>query len=87
MRQTFLGDDIRLILSESPFSKAPRNLICPVLFLKESGDVIRQHWNFSPQGSTESVEDYRVALNGVVVLKLAESLVSAFICVSCVLEQ
>jgi hypothetical protein len=33
--------------------------------------VTRQQWTFSPQGSTEEVEDYRVTLDDVVVLELA----------------
>lgn len=33
-------------------------------------DVVRQQWNFSPQGSTAEVEDYRLNLEGVVVLEL-----------------
>jgi hypothetical protein len=37
----------------------------------ERREVIRQQWTFSPQGSTEEVEDYRVTLDDVVVLELA----------------
>jgi hypothetical protein len=33
--------------------------------------VIRQQWTFSPQGSTEKVEDYPVTLDNAVVLELA----------------
>lgn len=33
-------------------------------------DVVRQQWNFSPQGTTEELEDYRVELNGVNALEL-----------------
>jgi hypothetical protein len=33
-------------------------------------EIVRQQWNFSPDGSTEEVEDYRVNLNGVSVLEL-----------------
>jgi hypothetical protein len=33
--------------------------------------VVRQQWTFSPQGSTQEVEDYRVTLDDVVVLELA----------------
>jgi LAS superfamily LD-carboxypeptidase LdcB len=38
----------------------------------ESGwrEVIRQRWNFSPQGSTREVEDYTLNLNGVSALEL-----------------
>jgi hypothetical protein len=34
-------------------------------------EVIRQQWTFSPQGSIEEVEDYRVTLDDAVVLELA----------------
>ncbi len=33
-------------------------------------DVVRQQWNFSPRGSTEEIDDYRVELPGVTVLEL-----------------
>jgi hypothetical protein len=33
--------------------------------------VTRQRWTFSPPGSTEEVEDYRVTLDDLVVLELA----------------
>ena len=33
-------------------------------------DVVRQQWNFSPQGSTTEVEDYQLNLNGAVALEL-----------------
>src|SRR5215469_17548586 len=33
-------------------------------------EIVRQQWNFSPQGSTEELEDYRVNLNGASVLEL-----------------
>lgn len=33
-------------------------------------EVVRQQWNFSPNGTTEELEDYRVELNGVVALEL-----------------
>ncbi len=33
-------------------------------------DVVRQQWNFSPGGSTEEVDDYRVDLAAVTVLEL-----------------
>jgi len=34
-------------------------------------DIVRQQWNFSPQGATSEVEDVRVDLGGVTVLELA----------------
>jgi hypothetical protein len=33
-------------------------------------EIVRQQWNFSPNGSTSESEDYRVDLNGVAALKL-----------------
>jgi hypothetical protein len=33
-------------------------------------NIVRQQWNFSPQGSTVESEDYRVNLNAVGVLEL-----------------
>lgn len=34
-------------------------------------EIVRQQWNFSPNGSTLEAEDYRVELSGVTVLELA----------------
>ena len=36
-------------------------------------DIVRQQWNFSPDGATEEVEDLRVDLVDVVVLELTIS--------------
>lgn len=33
-------------------------------------EIVRQQWNFSPQGATTEVEDYQVDLTGVSVLQL-----------------
>jgi hypothetical protein len=33
-------------------------------------EIVRQQWNFSPQGSTSEIEDYRVSLPGVSTLEL-----------------
>jgi hypothetical protein len=33
-------------------------------------EIVRQQWNFSPHGSTEEIEDYRVELTGVTQLEL-----------------
>jgi hypothetical protein len=33
-------------------------------------DIVRQQWNFSPQDSTEEVEDYRLNLDGAAILEL-----------------
>jgi hypothetical protein len=34
-------------------------------------EIVRQQWNFSPQGSTSEIEDYSVSLPGVSALELA----------------
>ena len=34
-------------------------------------EIVRQQWNFSPQGATSETEDYRVELSGVTVLELS----------------
>ena len=36
----------------------------------ELREVVRQQWNFSPDGTTEELEDYRVELDGVNALDL-----------------
>jgi len=36
----------------------------------EQREVARQQWNFSPNGATEELEDYRVELDGVTALEL-----------------
>jgi hypothetical protein len=33
-------------------------------------EIVRQQWNFSPQGSTSEVEDYQVQLKNIAVLEL-----------------
>jgi hypothetical protein len=35
-----------------------------------SHQILRQQWNFSPTGSTEEVESYTVALDGVSIIEL-----------------
>ena len=37
---------------------------------EERREIVRQQWNFSPQGTTEEFEDYGVALSGVSSLEL-----------------
>jgi len=34
-------------------------------------EIVRQQWNFSPQGATNETEDHRVDLSGVTVLELS----------------
>ena len=33
-------------------------------------EIVRQQWNFSPQGATSEVEDYQVDLDNVLILEL-----------------
>src|SRR5262249_17501293 len=33
-------------------------------------EVVRQQWNFSPQGATREIENYRVELRGLTMLEL-----------------
>jgi hypothetical protein len=35
-----------------------------------SSEIVRQQWNFNPQGSTSQIEDYQVNLSNVAVLEL-----------------
>jgi hypothetical protein len=34
-------------------------------------EIVRQQWNFSPQGATSEAEDHRVELAGVTILELS----------------
>lgn len=34
-------------------------------------EIVRQQWNFSPQGATRQTEDHRVELSGVTLLELS----------------
>ncbi|WP_372882868.1 hypothetical protein [Psychromonas sp.] len=34
-------------------------------------EIIRQQWNFSPEGSTSEIENYQVDLSGVTILELS----------------
>ena len=36
----------------------------------ELKEIVRQQWTFSPQGSTEEIEDYTVNLSGITTLEL-----------------
>ena len=35
-----------------------------------SSEIVRQQWNFNPQGSTSEIEDYQVNLPNVAILEL-----------------
>jgi len=41
-----------------------------VMMENELREVVRQQWNFSPHGTTEEIEDYKLELNGVTALEL-----------------
>jgi hypothetical protein len=36
----------------------------------ELREIVRQQWNFSPNGTTEEIEDYKVEMNDVTALEL-----------------
>lgn len=61
---------IQLVFRESQFARTQEFTLRCTAVGGERRDVIRQHWTFSPQGSTEEVEDYRVLLDDVVILEL-----------------
>jgi hypothetical protein len=75
IRITFSGPTnirrIQLIFRESQFARTQEVALRCTLAGGKRREVIRQQWTFSPQGSTEEVEDYRVTLDDVVVLELA----------------
>jgi hypothetical protein len=75
IRITFSGPTkirhIQLVFRESQFARTQEFTLRSSVAGGERREVIRQQWTFSPQGSTEEVEDYRVTLDDVVVLKLA----------------
>jgi hypothetical protein len=62
---------IKLVFRESQFARTQECTVRCTVAGGERREVIRQQWTFSPQGSTEEVEDYRVTLDDVVVLELA----------------
>jgi hypothetical protein len=37
---------------------------------KSFQEIVRQQWNFSPEGATSETEDYRVELPGLTTLEL-----------------
>ena len=62
---------IRLEFSET---EVPRTQEFTLQWAAEPGgpfrEIIRQQWNFSPQGATSEIEDYQVNLDNVSVLEL-----------------
>jgi hypothetical protein len=75
IRITFSGPTnirhIQLIFRESQFGRTQEFTLRCTITGGERRELIRQQWTFSPQGSKEEVEDYRVSLDDVVVLELA----------------
>jgi hypothetical protein len=75
IRITFSGPTnirrIQLVFRERQFARTQEFTLHCSLAGGQKREVIRQQWTFSPQGSTEEVEDYRVTLDDVVVLELA----------------
>jgi hypothetical protein len=62
---------IQLAFRETQFARTQEFTLRCTVAGGERRDVIRQQWTFSPQGSKEEVEDYRLTLEDVVVLELA----------------
>ena len=62
---------IRLEFSET---EVPRTQEFTLQWAAEPGgpfkEIVRQQWNFSPQGATSEIEDYQVNLHNVSVLEL-----------------
>ena len=75
IRITFNGPTnigrIQLVFREPQFARTQEFTLRCTLAGGQTREVIRQQWTFSPQGSTEEVEDYRVTLHDAVVLELA----------------
>jgi len=75
VRITFAGPTnirhIQLVFRESQFARTQEFTLRCTVAGGERREVTRQQWTFSPQGSTEELEDYRVTLDDVVVLELA----------------
>ena len=74
VRITFSGPTnirhVRLVFRESQIARTQEFTLGCTVAGGEPRELIRQQWTFSPQGSMEEVEDYRVSLNDVVVLEL-----------------
>lgn len=51
-------------------SDRSQEILLTASFGGELREIVRQQWNFSPSGTTEELEDYRVELNGVSSLEL-----------------
>jgi hypothetical protein len=62
---------IQLAFRESQFARTQEFTVACTFAGGQRKEVTRQQWTFSPQGSTEEIEDYRVTLDDVIVLELA----------------
>jgi hypothetical protein len=65
---------IRRIILEFSETKIERTQEFTLRWSQPEGpmkEIVRQQWNFSPQGSTREVEDYQVHLENVSILELA----------------
>ncbi len=65
--QTIHRIQLQIIDSEAERSQ---ELVLTANLGEERREIVRQQWNFSPQGTTEEFEDYGVALSGVSSLEL-----------------
>ena len=45
-------------------------ILASMLGAQQAVEVVRQQWNFSPNGSIEEIEEYEIDLNGVWMLEL-----------------
>jgi hypothetical protein len=61
---------IRLEFSETEIERTQEFALRWSRAGEPSREIVRQQWNFSPQGSSGEVEDYQVNLDGVAALEL-----------------
>ena len=74
VRITFSGPTnirhVQLVFRESQIARTQDFTLGCTVAGGEPRELIRQQWTFSPQGSTEEVEDCRVLLDDVAILEL-----------------
>ena len=61
---------IQLEFTESRLERTQEFTLHATSVRGERTEVIRQQWTFSPQGSTQEVEDYRLSLNNISIVEL-----------------
>jgi hypothetical protein len=61
---------IRLRFSETEISRTQQFVLRASRLGEPFQEIVHQQWNFSPNGSTEELEDYRVDLDRVSALEL-----------------